>query len=105
MLSDARSSRILLLVTLLFGALIGHLYSASNLHVTQASSRQQELAALQTARGAMDLIQYDLERAGYAAIHPATGSIAVRVIHQDRLTLQHVDDRTIALRSPDGQQT
>ena len=95
------SRRVLPLATFFFGIVAGAVITARSMQVVQAASIEQDMNAIQAARGAMDLIQYDMERAGYAQT-ASSSRVSIRISHQDRLEMVAVSPKTVAFRSADG---
>ena len=97
-----RFSPFVFLVATLIGLLAGGAIITKNMQVAEAASREQGLAAIQAARGAMDIVKTDMERAGYAETRPASNDVAVRVSHSDTLQLTKAFAQTLAFRTPEG---
>jgi hypothetical protein len=93
---------------LLGGLLVGQFFTARTMQVAQAASQERQLAAIQSARGAMNLIKYDMERAGYAEASPmshASFRVSASAGLSDALQLTQATPRTLAFRSRDGRDT
>lgn len=97
-----RYSPFMFLVATLVGLLAGGAIVEKNMQVAEASSREQGLAATQAARGAMDIVKNDMERAGYAEMLPGSHDVAVRVSHTDTLEITRAFAKILAFRAPDG---
>ena len=102
MKNERQYSPLMLLVAILVGLLTGGAIIEKNMQVAQASSREQELAAVQAAHEAMDVIKNDMERAGYAETRPGSHDAAVRVVHTDTLKITKAFATVLAFRSPEG---
>ncbi|GEM_PF-6492753 len=89
---------------LLGGMLVGQFFTARTMQVAEAASQEHQLAAMQAARGAMNLIKYDMERSGYAEASPLSHSaFRVTTAHPgDALQLTRVTPQSIEFRSLDG---
>jgi hypothetical protein len=98
---------VLLLIVLVCGILVGQGLTQRNMSAEQLSSREHELAAIQAARGAMDMIKSDLERAGYAETIPPSTAVAVRVKHpaSDELIVAPSTGQSLSFRSSDGRES
>jgi len=104
MISDRGINLLVVLAALLCGLVLGEIMTEKTMLVVQASSRELELAALQSAQGAMKLITYDMERAGYAEALPMkTPEIVVHF--NERLRLEQADTGSMVFRSMDGRTT
>jgi hypothetical protein len=94
-----------LVVGLLGGLVAGQFFTARTMQVAQAASQEHQLAALQAARGAMNLIKYDMERAGYAEVSPLSHASFRVQGSQDALQLAEATPQSLLFRSPDGHDT
>jgi hypothetical protein len=94
-----------LLITMI-GLLAGGAIVQKNTHVAEAASREQGLVAVQSARGAMDVIKDDMARAGYAEARPASHAVsnhgAARVSPADELRVTKAFGKVLAFRAPNG---
>lgn len=106
MASIRRFNVSLLLAVLVLGILAGHSLTRRSMNVDQASAREQELASLQAAQGAINMMKFDMERAGYAETVPPSTAVAVRLEHdedaQPPLMLATAFGQLLAFRSPDS---
>src|SRR5258708_5443043 len=100
MMSSRRTNLTILLSAFLAGLMFGRLLDAKNLLVAQADT--QNLAAIRAARGTMDIIQYDMERAGYSQFLPSRNASVVRVTYADKLEMVKADANELVFRSVDG---
>jgi hypothetical protein len=97
-----------LITGLLGGLLAGQFFTARTMQVAQAASQERQLAAMQSARGAMNLIKYDMERAGYAEPLPMSrASFRVRSSagSGDALQFKQAAPQSLRFGSPDGRDT
>jgi hypothetical protein len=107
-----------LIVGLVGGLLAGQFFTARTMQVAQAASQERQLAAMQSARGAMNLIKYDMERAGYVETSPLSrasfqvhfGQVHFGQVHSgagsaDMLELTQATPQTLLFRAPDGRAT
>ena len=102
-----------LIVGLVGGLLAGQFFTARTMQVAEAASQERQLAALQSARGAMNLIKYDMERAGYVETSPMShatfevhfGQVRSGAGSDDVLQLTQAKPQSLLFRSPDGRAT
>jgi Tfp pilus assembly protein PilW len=94
-----------LVIGLLGGLIAGQFFTARTMLVAQAASQEHQLAALQAARGAMNLIKYDMERAGYAEASPMSHASFQVQRSNDSLQLVDATAQSLVFRSPDGLDT
>jgi hypothetical protein len=90
---------VVLFSVFLAGLSFGRLLDARNLMVAQADT--QSLATIRAARGTLDMIQYDMERAGYSPFLQSHQP-KVHVTYTDKLELVKADAGELAFRSADG---
>ena len=100
--TQRRISPSLFLLITTIGLLAGGAIVQKNTQVAEAASREQGLIAIQSARGAMDLIKDDMARAGYTETRPASHDVAVRVSHGDALQVTKAFGNVLAFRAPNG---
>jgi type II secretory pathway component PulJ len=94
-----------LVVGLVGGLMAGQFFTARTMQVAQAASQEHQLAAMQAARGAMNLIKYDMERAGYAEVSPMSHA-AFRVQgSKDGMALKQATAESLLFSSSDGRDT
>ena len=94
-----------LAIGLIGGLVAGQFFTARTMQVAQAASQEHQLAAMQAARGAMNLIKYDMERAGYAEVSPMShASIRIQGA-SDALHLTEATAQSLIFRSPDSRDT
>ena len=113
MILNPRNSTLLsltLAIGILGGLVAGQFFTARTMQVAQAASQEHQLAAIQSARGAMNLIKYDMERAGYAEVSPPShasfriqGSLIQ--VSNDALRLTQTTPQSLLFHSPDGRDT
>jgi hypothetical protein len=94
-----------LFLGLLGGLLAGQFFTARTMQVAQAASQEHQLAAIQAARGAMNLIKYDMERAGYAEVSPMSHASFRIESSKDALQLAEATSQSLLFRSPDARDT
>jgi hypothetical protein len=94
-----------LAIGLLGGLMVGQFFTARTMQVAQAASQEHQLAAMQAARGAMNLIKYDMERAGYAEASPMSHASFRVQGSSDSLQLVEATAQSLLFRSPDGRDT
>jgi hypothetical protein len=105
---DSTLLSLALVVGLLGGLLAGQFFTVRTMQVAQAASQERQLAAIQSGRGAMNLIKYDMERAGYAEASPM--SRASFRVHSsggsnDALQLTQATPHSLVFQSLDGRDT
>jgi hypothetical protein len=97
-----------LIVGLVSGLLAGQFFTARTMQVAEAATQERQLAAIQSARGAMNLIKYDMERAGYVETSPmsrASFQMHSGAGSEDVLQLTQAMPQSLSFRSPDGRAT
>lgn len=101
--NNGRVRPLMFVVATLIGLLAGGAIVERNMQTAQAASREQGLAAIQAARGAMDIMKADMERAGYAETRPNSKTVAVQVDHSDPLKISKAFGQILAFKTPAGE--
>src|SRR5438046_1203704 len=102
-MSSPKKNLTLLAATFLFGIAAGR-FSIDFTQIAHAGNLEQNLPALQAAHSALEMIQYDMQRAGYNRIVPRS-EVTVRVVHEAKLKLVNAGSELLTFESPDGKET
>ena len=105
MMKGRRFNTSLLVITLSFGILAGAAFTEKSKRYNASASREQMLAAIQTVRGAMDMIKSDMERAGYIETIPTDRIVAMRLSSPDPMELLKATPASLEFRVPGQAET
>src|SRR5260221_9676784 len=90
----------IVLAAFLIGIAAGQSYVDLS-RVAHAGTLEQDLPTLQGAHGALEMVQYDMQRAGYSRLFPRSEG-TVRVSHEAKLNLVKASSEALGFQSTDG---